>query len=531
MAALPFANSAQIFKVESYGCTVRALSTINVDVIRSPALTAVQQPTLEKRLEGAPSTMPHLKKSAVSPVAQPTRESPVGAAALPPGSGLVYVSDDMPGLSRLKTAKGIAYRDAKGKAIIDTDEVQRINKLAIPPAYERVWICAKPNGHLQATGYDARGRKQYRYHADWQSRRNESKFDRLEAFGQTLPRIRARVTRDLVPHKNQPLSRTLVLATLVRLLDTTFVRVGNDAYARENGSYGLTTLRTPHAGVRGSTLRLRFRGKSGVMQDLKVDDPKVASVVRRCQQLPGQLLFQYEDEAGELHGVGSSDVNDYLAEIAQGKTPANDNHFTAKDFRTWHGTAQALELTRLACKGAEAAGYNAKEILSKVARQLGNTPAVCKKSYIHPAVMALGSELTSNPGTMIEVWDKLSKGGTARRLQAAEARLMAFLKAHQRQKTKLAAGVRAKTKAKTTTKTKAKEKIESSGHNSVKQALTPVGKARAKNASRAAIELKPSALFNKKAAVKSMEVSDLAIDPQLAAIQTAPASASQSAAS
>ena len=388
-----------------------------------------------------------------------------GATGLPSGSGLVYVSDDMPGFARLKTTKGFAYRDARGKPITGAVEVQRINKLAIPPAYERVWICPQHNGHLQATGYDARGRKQYRYHADWQSRRNESKFDRLEPFGQALPRIRARVARDLVPHRNQPLSRSLVLATLVRLLDTTFVRVGNDAYARENGSYGLTTLRTPHAGVRGSTLRLRFRGKSGVMQDLKVDDPKVARVVRRCQQLPGQLLFQYEDKAGELHGVGSSDVNDYLAETAQGKRAGAENHFTAKDFRTLHGTAQALELTRLACKGTGVAGYNPKEILTEVARQLGNTPAVCKKSYIHPAVMSLGNELTSNPDAMVQIWDKLSKGGTARRLQAAEARLMAFLKDHQRQKAGLAAGVK--------TKAKPKEKFESSDKTSVKLAVKP----------------------------------------------------------
>ena len=383
-------------------------------------------------------------------------QTPPGAEAVPPGSGLVYVSDDMPGMRRRKTSTGFSYLDTKGNPVTDADEIQRINQLAIPPAYERVWICAKRNGHLQATGYDARGRKQYRYHADWQSRRNESKFERLQAFGQALPRLRARVARDLVPHKNKPLSRSLVLATLVRLLDTTFVRVGNDAYARENGSFGLTTLRTPHAGVRGSTLRLRFRGKSGVMQDLKVDDPKVAMVVRRCQQLPGQLLFQYEDEAGELHGVDSSDVNEYLAQIVRGKgsksdtNDANDEHFTAKDFRTWHGTVQALELTRLACKGPEAAGYNARELLKEVARQLGNTPAVCKKSYIHPAVMALGSELSADPAAMLDIWNQLAQGATTRRLQAGEARLMAFLQVHQRrtQRLEAKAKIQAKRKAK-----------------------------------------------------------------------------------
>ncbi len=408
-----------------------------------------------------------------------------GAAALPPGSGLVYVSDDMPGLSRLKAASGFSYRDAKGQAIRDADEIRRINKLAIPPAYERVWICPQHNGHLQATGYDARGRKQYRYHADWQSRRNESKFERLQAFGQALPRIRARVARDLVPHKNQPLSRTLVLATLVRLLDTTYVRVGNDAYARENGSYGLTTLRNPHAGVRGSTLRLRFRGKSGVMQDLKVDDPKVATVVRRCQQLPGQLLFQYEDEAGELRAVDSSDVNDYLAQIARGIDQGGDEHFTAKDFRTWHGTAQALEFTRLACNGSTAAAYNAKDILEDVARQLGNTPAVCKKSYIHPAVMSLGAELTSDAGAMMTIWDKLSSGKTARRLQAAEARLLTFLKAHAT-RMKTHAKVPGKTPRKTLLKAPIKALAQKLSASSVKALVKRPVKARAKSRTRSA---------------------------------------------
>jgi DNA topoisomerase-1 len=346
----------------------------------------------------------------------------------------------MPGLTRLKSGKGFRYRNAGGQAIKDPDEIRRIQKLAIPPAYTRVWICPKPNGHLQATGYDARGRKQYRYHADWQERRNDSKFERLQAFGHALPRIRARVARDLAPRRNAPVSRSLVLATLVRLLDTTFVRVGNDEYARENGSYGLTTLRNPHAGVRGKTLQLRFRGKSGVMQDLKVDDPKVAAVVRRCQQLPGQLLFQYESvegEATELRAVGSSDVNDYLAEITRSKnaSPDSSDHFTAKDFRTWHGTVQALELTRPACSTSDdpkAGGYSAKAVLQEVARLLGNTPAVCKKSYIHPAVMALGGSLAQDAGAMGELWPQLESGKKLRRLYAAEHRLMGFLDKHQR---------------------------------------------------------------------------------------------------
>ena len=389
------------------------------------------------------------------------RPTPPSAKAPPSlrGTGLVYVSDDMPGLARLKSGKGFRYRDAAGRWVKDPEEIRRIQKLAIPPAYSRVWICPQPNGHLQATGYDARGRKQYRYHPDWQAQRNDSKFERLLAFGKTLPRIRARVARDLVPHRNQPVTRSLVLATLVRLLDTTYVRVGNDEYARENGSYGLTTLRNPHAGVRGKTLQLRFRGKSGVMQDLKVDDPKVAAVVRRCQQLPGQLLFQYEDEKGELRAVGSGDVNDYLAEITAPSTRSRHvptqvphggqdatrseqpwgQHFTAKDFRTWHGTVQALELTRLACGGssgngaAGAAGaYSAKAVLQEVARLLGNTPAVCKKSYIHPAVLALGSSLAQDAEAMSTLWPQLESGKKMRRLYAAEHRLLAFLERRHR---------------------------------------------------------------------------------------------------
>jgi len=245
-------------------------------------------------------------------------------------------------------------------------------------------------------------------------------------------------------------SRSLVLATLVRLLDTTFVRVGNDEYARENGSYGLTTLRNPHAGVRGKTLQLRFRGKSGVMQELKVDDPKVAAVVRRCQQLPGQLLFQYEDGDGELRAVGSGDVNDYLGEILQGKTQGQDRggeRFTAKDFRTWHGTVQALELTRLACgaggEAAAAGGYSAKAVLQAVARLLGNTPAVCKKSYIHPAVLALGGELAQDAQAMAALWSQLESGQKIRRLYAAEHRLLAFLKSRQKSQAKKGGSSRA----------------------------------------------------------------------------------------
>lgn len=365
---------------------------------------------------------------------QPSTSPPPDSRSTPPPPtppGLVYVSDDTPGFTRFKRGAHFAYRDTQGKLLKDKDEIQRIRQLAIPPAYTHVWICPLRNGHLQATGRDARGRKQYRYHAGWREQRDENKFDRMEAFGLALPRIRARVARDLQPRRGQPLGRTVVLATLVRLLDTTFLRVGNDEYARDNGSYGLTTLRNPHAGVRGSVLQLRFRGKSGVMQNVRLEDPKVAAVVRRCQQLPGQELFQYEDEDGQARTLGSSDVNDYLAEISapRGKTGGGEK-FTAKDFRTWHGTVQALELTRVACTatGSTQASYSAKAVLAEVAGLLGNTPAVCRKSYIHPAVMSLGAELSKDAETMGDIWDTLAAGKKPRRLYIAEGRLLAFLK-------------------------------------------------------------------------------------------------------
>ncbi|GAA6120041.1 DNA topoisomerase IB [Acidovorax sp. FG27] len=370
---------------------------------------------------------------------------PDAAKAAPPrpgtrlAGGLIYVSVDMPGLTRVLKGESFAFRKPDGSWVKDEDEIARIRKLAIPPAYTDVWICPKPNGHLQATGLDARGRRQYRYHPEWRRVRDEDKFERMRAFGQALPRIRARVARDLKPRRGEPaLSRTVVLATIVRLLDTTFLRVGNEEYAATNKSYGLTTLRNRHAGVRGSTLTLRFRGKSGVEQEARLDDPRVARVVRRCQQLPGQELFQYEDADGQRHAIGSSDVNDYLREITEGArrsasrgADGGDLHFTAKDFRTWHGTAQALELTRLACTGeGGAASYSAKAILVEVARQLGNTPAVCKKSYVHPAVLELGTRLASDAGPgMQKVWDRIGGEGPAPRgLTAPERRLLAFLR-------------------------------------------------------------------------------------------------------
>lgn len=366
----------------------------------------------------------------------PARTPTPQPASRPPGSrlpgGLRYVSTGMPGLTRVRRGKAFRYRSPDGQWVADPDEVARINQLAIPPAYTSVWICPLPNGHLQATGLDARGRLQYRYHPDWRLQRDEHKFDRMQAFGRALPRIRARVARDLREGvRGTSLSRTVVLATLVRLLDTTYVRVGNEEYASSNNSFGLTTLRTRHAKLHGSKLTLSFRGKSGVPQQAALDDPRVARVVRRCQQLPGQELFQYEDEEGTPHAVGSGDVNDYLAEITGADKDGQEAmRFTAKDFRTWHGTVQALELTRLACTGpAGPQAYSAKDILTEVARQLGNTPAVCKKSYVHPAVLELGSRLVSDAGPgMQSVWERIGSTASPRGLSAAERRLLAFLR-------------------------------------------------------------------------------------------------------
>ncbi|CAN7150126.1 DNA topoisomerase IB [Variovorax paradoxus] len=364
--------------------------------------------------------------------APPSRPSPTAA---PIANGLVYVNPDMPGIRRLKHGEHFRYRDAQGRWVRDADELSRIRMLAIPPAYTQVWICPLPNGHLQATGIDARGRKQYRYHPDWRLFKDETKFERLEAFGLALPRIRARVARDLqegAATAKAP-GRQQVLAALVRLLDTTLLRVGNEEYASSNGSFGLTTLRNRHAAVQGAALRLRFRGKSGVMHEARLDDPRVARVVRQCQQLPGQALFQYQDEDGELRSVSSTDVNGYIAEASPGE------RFTAKDFRTWHGTVQALELTRLACEpgrtAADGTRYSAKEILAAVARQLGNTPAVCKKAYVHPAVLALGSALAGDEeDPAAELLRKMSARTAARKtrgLHAAEQRLLAFLRMHR----------------------------------------------------------------------------------------------------
>jgi DNA topoisomerase-1 len=324
---------------------------------------------------------------------------------------LVYVSDEVPGIRRVRKGQGFAYLDPEGRPVRDAEVIARIRSLAIPPAYRSVWICTLPHGHLQATGRDARGRKQYRYHPEWQGERGEHKYGRLEAFGEALPRIRARVSRDLreATRADAP-PRPVVLATLVRLLDRTWARIGNESYARENGSYGLSTLRNRHAGVRGAELRLQFRGKSGIEHRLQLHDPAVARVVRRCQQLPGQALFQYCDAQGELHSVGSGDVNDYLCEAA-------GERYTAKDFRTWHASVHALAL--MADSTDPPGPRRGMAVLKDVAAKLGNTVAVCRKAYVHPAVLALALE---DPVVLP------AAPGAPRGLRADERRLLQFLR-------------------------------------------------------------------------------------------------------
>lgn len=294
-------------------------------------------------------------------------------------AGLRYVNDDSPGIARRRRGKGFEYLDSDGKHIRDKEVLARIRSLAIPPAWKDVWICPRTNGHLQATGRDAKGRKQSRYHPRWREVRDETKYERMKLFGEALPRIREQVEKDLAL---PDLPREKVLATIVRLLETTFIRVGNVEYAKENHSYGLTTMRNKHVDVEGSTVRFKFQGKSGRRHVIDLNDRRLARIVKRCLDLPGYELFQYVDDDGTVHSVDSSDVNEYLRSIT-------DQPFTAKDFRTWAGTVLAsLALREFeAFDSATQAKKNVVAAIKTVAEQLGNTPAVCRKCYIHPTVL------------------------------------------------------------------------------------------------------------------------------------------------
>jgi len=306
---------------------------------------------------------------------------------------LRYVSDDKPGIGRKRRGKSFRYFDVDGKPIKDKAVLGRIKSLAIPPAWTDVWICPLANGHLQATGRDARGRKQSRYHPRWREVRDETKYERMRLFGEALPRIRQRVEQDI---RLPGLPREKVLATIVRLLETTFERVGNEEYARENHSYGLTTLRDKHVEVAGATVHLHFKGKSGKMHSIDVHDRQLARIVKKCQDLPGYELFQYVDEDGKPRSVDSADVNEYLQTIT-------DEPFTAKDFRTWAGTVLACAMLREfeACDTQSQAKKNVVQAIASVSERLGNTPAVCRKCYVHPAVIE-----TYMSGAMAEAFER-----------------------------------------------------------------------------------------------------------------------------
>lgn len=294
-------------------------------------------------------------------------------------NGLNYVSSDAPGIARRRSGAGFSYRDAQGKLVRDSATLARIKGLAIPPAWTDVWICPDEDGHLQATGRDARGRKQHRYHPRFREVREAAKFDKLAAFAKALPALRARIDEDM---KKRGLPREKVLATIAHLLDTTLIRVGNDEYAKANKSYGLTTLKDQHAKIEGGTLRFVFTGKSGKSWKLTVRNRRVAKVVKAAQDLPGQRLFQYLDDDGNPQSVTSTDVNAYLREIS-------GSEITAKDFRTWGGTVlAAAELSRLgAFDTATLAKANVKAAIETVSHSLGNTPTICRKCYVHPALI------------------------------------------------------------------------------------------------------------------------------------------------
>lgn len=333
-------------------------------------------------------------------------------------AGLRYVSDNRVGYTRQPKGKEFEYFDTEGKAIRNDERLLRIKRLAIPPAWTDVWICPSPNGHIQATGRDTRRRKQYRYHDRWREVRDENKYDRMVSFARALPKIRKRVSHDL---RGTGLPRKKVLATVVQLLERTFIRIGNDEYARQNKSFGLTTMQDRHVKVKGARLRFRFRGKSGRYHQVDFTDRRIAKVISRLQDLPGQELFQYVADDGDIRDVSSQDANDYLREIT-------GENFTAKDFRTWAGTV----LVAIALHAQEKfetkkqGKANVRDAIAAVARILGNTPAICRKCYVHPAIIENYLRGNSLNGT---------NGSSTQRdvdFRASEAAVLKFLERHSR---------------------------------------------------------------------------------------------------
>jgi DNA topoisomerase-1 len=339
-------------------------------------------------------------------------------------AGLRYVSDESPGYTRRRRGRKFVYFDPEGKEIRDETRILRLNRLAVPPAYTEVWFCPSPNGHLQATGRDDRGRKQYRYHERWREARDENKYEKMVVFGQALPKIRRRINRDL---KRHGLPREKVLATVGQLLEKTLIRIGNEEYAQENKSFGLTTLRNRHVEVSGAKLRFRFRGKSGQEHDIDAEDRRVAQIIRKLQELPGQEVFQYLDEDDERHQITSDDVNQYLREIT-------GEEFTAKDYRTWAGTVMAAMALQAQepFENKSQAKKNVKAAIGAVAKMLGNTPAVCRKCYVHPAIFE-----TYLDGNLIEGLKKQTEKtleNSLGKLRSDEAAVLAFLRERLAQK-------------------------------------------------------------------------------------------------
>jgi DNA topoisomerase-1 len=359
------------------------------------------------------------KKKGAVPDAPINPADPVQSAA---DAGLRYVNDSKPGFTRKRHGKSFRYFDLDGQPLKDTAALARIRSLVIPPAWKNVWICPLSTGHLQATGRDARGRKQSRYHLRWREVRDETKYERMLSFGTVLPSIRQRVELDI---SQSGLSQTKVLATIVRLMETTCIRVGNTEYARKNHSYGLTTMRNRHVQINGANVTFRFEGKSGVEHVVDVHDRRVARVIQRCHDIPGYELFQYIDAAGGRHTIDSSDVNTYLREIS-------GHEFTAKDFRTWAGTVAACALLReLEPFASETqAKKSLVGVIKDVAAQLGNTPSVCRKCYVHPAVLK-----TYLDGSMKDTFTRKKQRDLARScklLQPEERALMHLLEVSMR---------------------------------------------------------------------------------------------------
>lgn len=331
---------------------------------------------------------------------------------------LRHVSDDRPGITRHPARHGFDYRTPDGELVRDLDTLKRIRSLVIPPAWTNVWISPDPNGHLQAVGRDARGRKQYRYHPRWRQVRDEAKYHKLLDFARVLPKLRARVEDDL---KRPGLPRERVLAAIVRLMELTLFRIGNSEYAKQNKSFGLTTLRDRHVAIEGSSIHIGFRGKSGVRHETDINDRRLARIIKGCRELPGQVLFQYLDDEGERHAVGSEDVNEYLRDMT-------GQDITAKDFRTWAGTQLAAE----ALHGFEAFDTDAARkkaivrAVETVAKHLGNTPAVCRRCYIHPEILEGYLD-----GTLLAVLAERSRDYLAEHfdgMTAEEAAVTAFLR-------------------------------------------------------------------------------------------------------